>query len=93
MATNHTYLCVSCRWVHKAYGLCPKCGESMRDMGYRWRAPKRTNLKAWRLIEAGDFMWDKKAIAPVKEWMSPSYWIESWNRQHPKHKKALDKIN
>jgi hypothetical protein len=28
----------------------------------KWRQPKKSNKKAWKLIESGDIWWDKKAI-------------------------------
>lgn len=34
----------------------------MKDMGYRWRAPRKGNKKAWARIQAGDFRWDKKVV-------------------------------
>jgi hypothetical protein len=30
---------------------CPDCGADMIPMGYRFRAPKRTDTKAWGKIE------------------------------------------
>lgn len=67
--THHVFLCVPCRKVWKKPGWfvvdadCPGCGESGKNMGTKWRAPKLSNTKAWKLIEAGDYLWDKRAIA------------------------------
>jgi hypothetical protein len=30
----------------------------MIGMNYRWRAPKKTNDKAWQLISIGHFNWE-----------------------------------
>jgi hypothetical protein len=71
---SDTMLCVKDRQVWKVYtpGLtapwikahsstrCVICGEKGRSMGDRWRAPKQSNEAAWKRIEAGDFLWDKK---------------------------------
>lgn len=36
----------------------------MRNMGKSWRAPKKTNTRAWKRIEAGDVWWERNT------WMS-----------------------
>lgn len=62
------YLCVPCHQVAKASKWdalpphCPRCKAQMKDMGYRWRAPRKGNKKAWARIQAGDFRWDKKVV-------------------------------
>lgn len=70
-SAHKVYLCLPCRKVWKCAPYsgrvvshrCPKCGKPGSNMGYQWRAPKLTNKKAWKLIESGDFYWDKRAVA------------------------------
>lgn len=31
-------------------------------MGRFWRAPKKTNIKAWQRVAQGDKLWDDKSI-------------------------------
>lgn len=73
-AAHKVYLCVTCRvvWKYHPYmGLgstvCTRCGMRAVDMGFRWRAPKLSNKKAWALIDSGDFLWDKRAITRKAE--------------------------
>lgn len=34
----------------------------MDNMGYRWRAPKKNDNKAWKRIGGGDKWWDPPGI-------------------------------
>ena len=63
--SSDTYICIPCRFVTKSvWGAnCPKCREPMKNMGTHWRAPKKSNERAWRLIEQGKYLWDEKAVA------------------------------
>ena len=74
---SDTMLCVKDRQVWKMFtpGLlapwikanssanCPTCGGEGKNMGDRWRAPRKSNEAAWKRIEAGDFLWDKTVKA------------------------------
>lgn len=62
MPQNNTFICIPCRIADKYGGVCKRCGESMRSMGSRWSAPRKTNDRAWKRIEVGDIWWDKKKI-------------------------------
>jgi hypothetical protein len=65
---KHTYVCVRDRRVSRAgWGgtgswMCPVCRQPMQHLGYRWRAPKRDDNAAWARIEAGEWLWDRRAI-------------------------------
>lgn len=50
-----TYICVPCRHTAKLRfgGNCPRCGNELRNMGTRWRPPRRRNDAAWKRIGAG----------------------------------------
>lgn len=64
-----TYVCIPCRNVKGGNATCQFCRQPMHAMYYKWRAPKKKDDKAWKIIEAGDWYWDKKAIDQ-----------EAWNR-------------
>lgn len=58
-----TLVCVKCRHVARGRaGTCPICRQTMQHMYYTWRAPKKTNDKAWKLIENGQWLWDRHAV-------------------------------
>lgn len=87
MPSNSTYMCIPCR---SGNGCLTKQHETIY-MGRRWRAPKRTNDRAWKMIEAGDVWWDKKALAKKKgfshaEWTKDYLW--KVRMMNPKYKKS-----
>src|SRR6185436_3360245 len=60
MPTLSQHACFSCRKVFKKlheYSVtptvrrCPQCGGQMVAMGYKFRAPKTTDVKEWSHIE------------------------------------------
>lgn len=65
MPSNRPKVCVPCREVFKDTYKCPRCGNTMVVQTYRWRAPKKNNDAAWKLIEQGIWLWDKKALAKI----------------------------
>lgn len=56
-----TFACVKCRIAQKRSSHCPR-GHEMICMGRFWRAPKKSNIKAWQRVAQGDKLWDDKAI-------------------------------
>lgn len=42
-------------------GQCPG-GHAMICMGKHWRAPKRNNIKAWKMLANGHKLWDDKSV-------------------------------
>lgn len=58
---SQTYACVICRIAQKRNPHCSR-GHDMVWMGRFWRAPKKTNIKAWQRVALGDKLWDDKAI-------------------------------
>jgi hypothetical protein len=68
-----TFLCVNDRKVWKIVSVfvvdsvCPTCGEPGLSMGPKWRPPKLTDEKSWKLIDNGDYLWDKRAIRRVAD--------------------------
>jgi hypothetical protein len=83
-----TYVCVPCRLAMKSMSVCSNCHNPAEFCGYRWRAPKRTNDRAWKMIESGDFMWDKKAIAKKRAKLTHSavlfeQMVQHWSRKRP----------
>lgn len=63
-------VCIPCRFTAKRrdWGVgvkpyeCPHCGEPFRNMGTKWRPPKKNNEIAWKLIAQGNIWWDKGAV-------------------------------
>lgn len=49
-------VCIECRMVR------PPCEHEKFSITHKWRAPKKTNDKAWRMIAKGDYWWDKRHI-------------------------------
>lgn len=65
MASNHTTtVCIPCRNVI-GYGLCPECGAE-RVTVYKWSAPKKNNDRAWKRIEKGEWLWDRRRVSRQK---------------------------
>jgi hypothetical protein len=60
MAYHGAYLCPVDRKVWKEGYLCPQCGKTGIQMGMKWRAPKKTDEKAWQRVQRGDFLWENK---------------------------------
>ncbi len=58
---SQTYACVICRIAQKRNPHCSR-GHEMIWMGRFWRAPKKTNIKAWQRVAQGDKLWDDRAI-------------------------------
>lgn len=58
---SQTYACVICRIAQKRNPHCSR-GHDMIWMGRFWRAPKKTNIKAWQRVAQGNKLWDDKAI-------------------------------
>src|SRR5215467_3368267 len=84
---NSPHVCVPCRKVYRQYmDRCPQCKGFMAHPGYRWRAPKRINNKAWKLIEKGFWLWDTKIV--VGDY---SYWRK--NRYNRTPGLRIGKIN
>lgn len=65
MPSNSKYVCVPCRLVFKQTHICPTCGESMKYVHPDWRAPKRNNNRAWRRVEKGEWLWDRRASRSI----------------------------
>ena len=61
MALHYNFACFSCCQIFKKdiWGCsdgfpkynCPNCGEQMRYMGHKFRAPPKSKKKEWRKIE------------------------------------------
>jgi hypothetical protein len=58
--SSRTYVCVRCRWARRAdaaYGLntnlrCPTCHGSLWELEWRWRIPRKSNVKGWKDLES-----------------------------------------
>lgn len=61
--SKRTTICVPCRNVQRDGQTCALCREPLTSMGWRWRAPKKDDDRAWALIAAGVLLWDRKAMS------------------------------
>jgi hypothetical protein len=65
MPSNHyTHVCIPCRNVI-GWGLCPECGGERVTVA-RWSAPKKNNDRAWKRIEKGEWLWDRRRVVRSK---------------------------
>lgn len=55
---SYKLVCVTCKSVN-----LPSCGHELKLVSHKWRAPKKNNIKAWKKVQAGNLLWDDKAIA------------------------------
>lgn len=62
MASKSTWVCVPCRHVSKDRAVCVCCGADMHNAGKRWSAPKKNNDRAWKRIEKGEWLWDRRRV-------------------------------
>ena len=59
LMSNRTFVCLDCRTSRREAaqgGLnhairCQSCGKPLRELGWRWRIPKRNNDAGWKLLE------------------------------------------
>jgi hypothetical protein len=45
------YACFTCRISLKRNTTCPVCGGDMKDMGYKFKAPRKLAVAKWRALE------------------------------------------
>lgn len=57
-------VCVPCREVGQTTN-CLTCGRETITVSARWRAPRKTNDRAWKRIERGEILWDRNHIEKV----------------------------
>lgn len=89
MPSTSPYVCVPCRNVFRLTGKCPDFGEVLVRRHHKWRAPRKTNDKAWKLIEQGDWLWDKRALRGRRDSQRSQEWrdgmLERLRRINPKY--------
>lgn len=59
---RYTRVCIPCRNVKPTGDACQFCGGALRWAPKYWRAPRKTNLTAWKRIAAGEWLWDRVAV-------------------------------
>ena len=76
------YVCIPCRDVRPfSVESCIYCKGPVITQSWRWRAPRKTNDKAWKRIEAGDWLWEKpkaKASDRSVHWDGATKSWKSW---------------
>ena len=63
----YRYVCIPCREVYPG-GRCRRCGSPTKLARAHggWAPPKKNNDRAWRMIEKGDWLWDKKRVTRIQ---------------------------
>lgn len=78
------YVCFKCRVCFHGARLCPHCKQEMHYVGTHFRAPKRANKRAWKILEAigfaGSFRHGAGAL-PKSMSEVPKYLAAKRNRQ------------
>ena len=55
------YVCVTCRVGGKGiYPNCSRDGHDVRMWGKRTTIPKKNNKRAWKRIENGELLWNRR---------------------------------
>lgn len=61
MPSNGMYACVTCRVGGKnPYPACYNNGHEVLYFGKRVTIPKKNNVRAWKRIEKGEYLWDRR---------------------------------
>lgn len=58
---KYKFVCSACRKV-VTIDPCPICNQETLLVSSDWRIPRSNNNAAWKMIQAGDIMWDKHAV-------------------------------
>lgn len=67
------WACFNCRLCFKETTVCPSCKESMPEVGSRFKAPKRNDVKEWTILGLWHYRSDRGKViyggkpATVKE--------------------------
>lgn len=75
---RRTWVCIPCRETARRLigcpATCPRCSQLMREMYWRWRAPKKSNDKAWAFLALAApgapytaYLWDR-AVVQDRSW-------------------------
>ena len=96
MTSAHTLtVCVTCRVVTQG---AIHCDHTLTTVGPNWRASRRTNDRAWKRIEAGDWLWDHDALGRRPKWTrqawlaaqdTPRHLLKTWNTQRAQARRRL----
>jgi len=88
-------VCVPCRLVSvtgrldsEGFSHCLICDGPVIRVGPRWRAPRKHNKGAWKRVEAGELLWDHKAVErPLRRRIT----AEQWQRDRERRQKMKAK--
>lgn len=80
MPSNYTYVCVPCRWVSKQTATCPTCKGSCVSK-YKWSAPRKNNDRAWKRIENGEWLWDRRRVRRGRRGVAPETVVKVQRRK------------
>lgn len=84
--TRFRYVCAKSRTVD----LCTDISHEHLAVSARWRAPRRTNDKAWKRIEQGEILWDRVAVMRAQE--KPQEEIDPAERRARKHRAQVANV-
>lgn len=70
-------VCTTCR-IYGARGeICTTCKGELKTPPYRWSPPKHRDKRAWKRIENGEWLWDRRRVKRRKT---------KWRRTKPDQK-------
>jgi hypothetical protein len=82
----YKYVCIACRTISKTSSTCVECQQPTWILHHKWRAPKRTNDRAWKRIAAGDWLWElpKKLSTEATVVWNGRAWVtrDSWKYEN-----------
>lgn len=59
-ANGQKYACFDCRVCFASTHFCPHCRKATVNVGQRFKAPKRTNVKEWDILALWHYRSDRK---------------------------------
>lgn len=68
-------VCIPCRLYSPksdGNGCCAICKGEITSTPYRWSPPKRNNLRAWKRIANGEWLWDRRRVRRGRRNRGPS---------------------
>lgn len=79
MVSRRTFVCIECRVARKGYSAsCGVNDHKMIDVGTRFRAPRKSDTKAWKRIEADDWYTEDSPVdIKTRKTQIPLWWARS----------------
>lgn len=75
-------VCIPCRLYDAGYEACRECGGEVVTPPRKWSPPQRKNKRAWKRIEKGEWLWDRRRVRRNPRYQPPTF------HRMPTHKKG-----